>query len=32
MNSRGGGGGDGGDPSNGGSDFQMAGLIPLYGL
>ena len=31
MNSRGG-GGDVGDPSNGGSDFQMAGLIPLYGL
>ena len=23
---------NGGDPSNGGDDFEMGGLIPLYGL
>ena len=27
-----GGGGGGGDPSNGVNDFEMEGLIPLYGL
>ena len=38
LRNRGGGGGGsvkrggGGDPSNGVNDFEMEGLIPLYGL